>query len=407
MLPPQDASDDPDKPVETANPELYGRLDFGKIFAWLILGVVLIYISGLFVYERNLHSHLFPAASNLIASQLSLRFSRNITFIQFAYTALQALIYSVLFVITFFAIIPLVLDKVLPNLYFRLGLEGANQGQISQVWRDAPRWQRIVRSPGAIYFIMLLLPALFYIIARFTGIQNPAGVNWLYLLCAVITTLYLLAVVWSMQRSMAKNQLIYPPRVRASSSLLIIFWSMLAAFCLLLGWWGTGRLQLAISQGLAGSNNYYYQQVQQSFVNALSSYFVSDAAGLDEWGSWGELQIRLSDAMINKSISAFISFYEFHLQEFIALIYALMLTLATALLLEHNIRSIILFAVAVVSIVILYFFIPYITLAQSPGVLNSGIVMLITLAIYLPVLLWLLHSRKIEAQDLITIQIRA
>ena len=407
MLPPQDASDDPDKPVETANPELYGRLDFGKIFAWLILGVVLIYISGLFVYERNLHSHLFPAASNLIASQLSLRFSRNITFIQFAYTALQALIYSVLFVITFFAIIPLVLDKVLPNLYFRLGLEGANQGQISQVWRDAPRWQRIVRSPRAIYFTMLLIPALFYIIARFTGIQNPAGVNWLYLLCAVITTLYLLAVVWSMQRSMAKNQLIYPPRVRASSSLLIIFWSMLAAFCLLLGWWGTGRLQLAISQGLAGSNNYYYQRVQQSFVNDLSSYFVSDAAGLDEWGSWGELQIRLSDAMINKSISAFISFYEFHLQEFIALIYALMLTLATALLLEHNIRSIILFAVAVVSIVILYFFIPYITLAQSPGVLNSGIVMLITLAIYLPVLLWLLHSRKIEAQDLITIQIRA
>ncbi len=210
-----------------------------------------------------------------------------------------------------------------------------------------------------------------------------------------------------MQRSMAKNQLIYPPRVRASSSLLIIFWSMLAAFFLLLGWSGTGRLQLAISQGLAGLNNYYYQRVQQTFVNDLSSYFVSDAAGLDEWGSWGELQIRLSDAIINKSISAFISFYEFHLQEFIALIYALMLALATALLLEHNIRSIILFAVAIVSIVLLYFFIPYITLAQSPGVRSSGIFMLITLAIYLPVLLWILHSRKIEAQGLTTIQIRA
>ncbi len=166
MLSPQNASDDPDKPVEAANPELYGRLDFGKIFAWLILGVGLIYILGLFVYERNLHSHLFPAASKLITSQLSLRFSRDITFIQFANTALQALIYCVLFVITFFAIIPLVLDKVLPNLYYKLGLEGANQGQISQVWRDAPRWQQIVRSPRAIYFTMLLLPALFYIIAK-------------------------------------------------------------------------------------------------------------------------------------------------------------------------------------------------------------------------------------------------
>ena len=348
MLSPQNASDGPDKPVEAANPELYGRLDFDKIFAWLILGVGLIYISGLFVYERNLHSHLFPAASKLITSQLSLRFSRDITFIQFANTALQALIYYVLFVITFFAIIPLVLDKVLPNLYYKLGLEGSNQGQISQVWRDAPRWQQIVRSPRAIYFTMFLLPALFYIIARFTGIQNPAGANWLYLTCMVITTLYLLAVIWSMQRSMPKNQLIYPSRVRASSSLLVIFWSMLAAFFLLLGWWGTGRLQLAISQGLAGSNNYYYQRVQQTFVNDLSSYYVLDAAGLDEWGSWGELQIRLSDAIINNSISVFISFYEFHLQEFIALIYALMLALAAALLLEHNIRSIILFAVAIV-----------------------------------------------------------
>ena len=33
-------------------------------------------------------------------------------------------------------------------------------------------------------------PLYSILIARFTGIQNPAGANWLYLTCAVITIFY-------------------------------------------------------------------------------------------------------------------------------------------------------------------------------------------------------------------------
>ena len=53
MLPPQNASDDPDQPGGAANPELYGRLDIGKILPWLILGVLIIYIAGLFVVRAQ------------------------------------------------------------------------------------------------------------------------------------------------------------------------------------------------------------------------------------------------------------------------------------------------------------------------------------------------------------------
>ena len=131
-----------------------------------------------------------------------------------------------------------------------------------------------------------------------------------------------------------------------------------------------------------------------------------NSAGLKEWNSWGELQIRLSDAILNKSLTAFTGFYEFQLQELFALIYALMLTLATALLFEHKIRSLILFAIAILSLVYIYFFIPYITLSQSPVMRTSGIVMLITLALYLAVLLWILHSRKIEVEAISSMEIR-